>query len=89
MERREQLLRTRAQCNFAVVSGIAVQEHCTLEDGRALVRRWRRTGANVRCALVRMLSCDRNHTTLRTSAEPNANGCYRRDLPPNRQGKRK
>ena len=31
VERREQLLRTRAQCNFAVVSGIAVQEHCTLE----------------------------------------------------------
>jgi hypothetical protein len=24
VERREQLLRTRAQCNFAVVSGIAV-----------------------------------------------------------------
>src|SRR5215475_11363061 len=167
VERREQLLRTRAQCNFAVVSGIAVQEHCTLEahlatlaqlrdeaqakgnygsaisaeykrgqalglyierkehgkpgqftartrqrrtssgkrssprlrlsrrsgrprraqdafeplehvyleyvylrgDGRALVRRWHRTGANVRCALVRMLSRARNHTTLCTSAE--------------------
>jgi len=31
VERRDQLLRTRAECNFAVVSDIAVQEHCTLE----------------------------------------------------------
>src|SRR5262249_23039638 len=31
LERRDQLLRTRAECNFAVVSEIAVESHCTLE----------------------------------------------------------
>src|SRR5262249_40441705 len=30
VERCDQLLRTRAECNLAVVSGIAVQEHCNL-----------------------------------------------------------
>src|SRR5689334_309000 len=31
LKRRDQMLRTRAECNLAVVSEIAAQEHCTLE----------------------------------------------------------
>ena len=31
LERRDEMLRTRAECNFAVVSEIAVESHCTLE----------------------------------------------------------
>ena len=31
LQRRDEMLRTRAECNLAVVSEIAVESHCTLE----------------------------------------------------------
>jgi phage terminase small subunit len=32
LERRDQMLRTREECNFAAVAEIAVESHCTLES---------------------------------------------------------
>ena len=41
VERRDELLGARAECNLAVVSQIAVQAHCTLEDHLAMLAQLR------------------------------------------------